>query len=158
VWRGASTNAKATSRLGFIVGADDMRMAAAALALGVLLHTSARAQETKTMRVYHLGNSPGLAELYARDNTLVPGWKPETGIEAGVNIFYADGIHPNPIPHLTGNLANYVNGLTLFAVIAGETPVGMTGTIYGLDDEQDAALIEAVQEAIWEVLRLHPSR
>ena len=99
---------------------------------------------------------PGLAELYARGPAFVPGWKPDTGIKAGVNVFYADGIHPNPMPHLTGNVPNYVNGLTICAVLSGKSPVGMTGAIYGMDDEGDAALIRALQETVWEVVKRYP--
>ena len=85
------------------------------------------------------GEIPGLAELYARNHRLVPGWKPETGVAAGVNILYADGIHPNPMPHLDGNMANYVNGLTICSVISRRSPIGLHGAIYGLDDQQDSA-------------------
>jgi hypothetical protein len=98
------------------------------------------------------GKLPGLAQLHARDSKLVPGWKPETGTAAGVNLFYADGIHPNPIPHLDGNVANYVNGLTICSAISGKSPAGLPGSIYGLDDEKDAALIKALQETVWQVV------
>jgi hypothetical protein len=98
------------------------------------------------------GEIPGLAELYARNPRLVPGWKPETGISAGVNIFYADGIHPNPMPHLDGNVANYVNGITICGVISGKSPLGLPGSIYGLDDQRDADLIKSLQETVWQVV------
>ena len=103
------------------------------------------------------GEIPGLAELYDRDHRLVPGWHPETGVKAGINIFYADGIHPNPMPHLEGNVANYVNGLTICTVISGKSPVGLTGSIYGLNDVRDAALIKSLQETVWEVISTHPN-
>ena len=102
------------------------------------------------------GRIPGLAELYARDPKLVPGWDPATGIAAGANLLYADGIHPNPIPHLMGNVANYVLGLTHFAVLSGQSPLGMSGRRYGLDDTADAALIKALQQAVWDVVSTHP--
>ena len=102
------------------------------------------------------GDVPGLAELHARDPALVPGWKAATGVSAGVNIFYADGIHPNPIPHLDGNVANFVNGMAIYSVLSGTSPVGLPGRIYGLDDEKDAALIAALQKGIWDVLTAHP--
>jgi hypothetical protein len=102
------------------------------------------------------GDIPGLAELWSRDASMVPGWEPADGIADGVNVFYADGIHPNPIPHLTGNVANFVNGLTFFAVLAEQSPVGLSGAIYGLDDELDAPLIGALQETVWDVVRGHP--
>jgi len=98
------------------------------------------------------GEIPGLAELYARNPKLVPGWNPDSGISAGVNIFYADGIHPNPMPHLDGNVANYVNGITICAAISGQSPVGLPGSIYGLDDQRDAALCRALQQTVWQVL------
>ncbi len=99
------------------------------------------------------GEIPGLAELYDRDPALVPGWKPDSGTAAGVNVFYADGIHPNPIPHLTGNVANYVNGLTICTAISGKSPSNLPGSIYGLDDAKDAALIEALKRIVSEVVR-----
>ncbi len=102
------------------------------------------------------GEIPGLAALWARDARLVPGWKPETGAAAGVNAFYADGIHPNPIPHLDGNVANYVNGITACTVISGKPPFSLPGSIYGLDDGEDAALIRALQETVWDVVTKHP--
>lgn len=102
------------------------------------------------------GEIPGLAELYAREVRLVPGWKPETGPAAGVNAFYADGIHPNPMPHLDGNVANYVNGITFCTVVSGKPPFGLPGSIYGLDDGEDAALIRALQETVWHVVTNHP--
>lgn len=102
------------------------------------------------------GEIPGLGELYARDHRLVPGWKPETGVAAGVNMFYADGIHPNPMPHLDGNVANYVNGLAICSVISRKSPIGLHGATYGLDDQQEAALIKALQETVWQVVSAHP--
>ena len=101
------------------------------------------------------GELPGLSELYMRNPRLVPGWKPAVGLSAGVNIFYADGIHPNPIPHLDGNVANYVNGLTICSVISGKSPLGLPGSIYSLDDQQDAALIKSLQETVWQVVAAH---
>jgi hypothetical protein len=101
------------------------------------------------------GEIPGLEALHARAPGRVPGWDPAKGIATGVNVFYADGIHPNPIPHLDGNVANYVNGLTFVAALTGRSPVGLPGSIYGLDDEEDAALVRALQDAVWDVVRDH---
>ena len=101
------------------------------------------------------GEIPGLAELYARDPALVPGWKPETGRAAGVDVFYADGIHPNPIPHLTGNVANFVNGMTICTVISGRSPTELSASIYGLDDEKDEELIATLKSIISEVVSTH---
>ena len=102
------------------------------------------------------GKIPGLAELYARNPSLLPGWKPKSGTAAGINIFYADGIHPNPMPHLDGNVANYVNGLTICAVISGKSPLGFSGSVYGLDNRRDAALIKSLQETVWQTVADHP--
>ncbi len=102
------------------------------------------------------GEIPGLADLYARNPHLVPGWKPETGITGGINIFYADGIHPNPMPHLDGNVANFVNGMTICSVISGRSPLGLTGSIYSLDDQRDAVLIKSLQETVCQVVTAHP--
>ena len=102
------------------------------------------------------GEILGLEQLYARNPKLIPGWDPKTGTDAGVNIFYADGIHPNPIPHLEGNVANYVNGLTIYSVLSGQTPVGMSGANYGLDDQLDASLMKALQQTIWQVVISSP--
>jgi hypothetical protein len=102
------------------------------------------------------GKIPGLPELYARDPKAIPGWDPATGAKAGANILYADGIHPNPIPHLTGNIANYAIAMTHLAVLTGRSPVGLSGKLYGLDDEKDAALIRALQETVWDVVSKHP--
>jgi hypothetical protein len=102
------------------------------------------------------GRIPGLAGLHARDPKRIPGWDPETGARAGANILYADGIHPVERPHLDGNISNYALGLTHFAVLTGRNPVGLSGKAYGLDDEEDAALIGALQQAVWDVVSDHP--
>jgi hypothetical protein len=102
------------------------------------------------------GELSGLAELYVRDPALVPGWKPETGNAAGVNVFYADGIHPNPIPHLTGNVANFVNGMTICTAISGKSPEELSGSVYGLDDEKDAQLIAALKRIVSNVVNTQP--
>jgi len=102
------------------------------------------------------GKIPGLAELYGRKPDAIPGWDPATGATAGANILYADGIHPNPIPHLTGNISNYAVALTHVAVLTGNSPVGLSGKLYGLDDAKDAALINALQQTVWDVVRKHP--
>jgi len=101
------------------------------------------------------GQIPGLAEAYARNPKLLPGWNPETGIKAGINILYADRIHMNPIPHLEGTVGTYAVAMTVMSVLTGSSPVGLTGRIHRLDDVKDAALIKALQETVWEVVKTH---
>ena len=102
------------------------------------------------------GQIPGLAEAHARNPKLLPGWNPETGVKAGVNILYADPIHLNPIPHLEGTVGTYAVAMTVMSVLTASSPVGLTGKIHGLDDEKDAALVKALQETVWEVVKTHP--
>jgi len=102
------------------------------------------------------GEIPGLAEIYERSPSLLPGYDPAKGITAGVNMFYVDGIHPNPITHKTGNVGNFAVGCTFTAVYTRQTPVGIPGSIYGLDDKLDASLIKAIQETVWDVVSNHP--
>ena len=102
------------------------------------------------------GQIPGLAELCARAPERIPGWDPQTGAAAGANILYADGIHPVANPHLDGNISNYTIALTHCAVLTGKSPMGLSGRAYGLDDEEDATLIKALQGTVWDVVTNHP--
>lgn len=102
------------------------------------------------------GEIPGLAALAERDPDRVPGWKDGADLSRGINLLYADPIHLNPIPHKAGTLGIFVSGTTLFTVLSGKNPVGMSAGVYGLDDKQDAELIRAVQQVIWETVTSEP--
>ncbi|MDH7570142.1 MAG: hypothetical protein QHJ73_11220 [Armatimonadota bacterium] len=102
------------------------------------------------------GQIPGVDDLYRRNPALLPGYQPATGTRAGANILYADGIHTNPVPHLEGTVGGYLAALTHFALLTGQTPLGLPGKPYGLDDRADAALIGALQQTVWDVVRHHP--
>jgi hypothetical protein len=67
-------------------------------------------------------------------------------------VLYADAIHLNPVPHTAPMLGIFISGSTVSSAISGKSPVGMSGTDYGLNDVTDAALIQAIQETIWSVV------
>jgi hypothetical protein len=46
--------------------------------------------------------------------------------------------------------------MAMFATLSGQSPVGLPGAVYDLDDEADAALIKALQELVWDVVSVHP--
>lgn len=94
------------------------------------------------------GRLPGLAELAARRPEMLPGWKEGPAAERGANILYADNFHLNPLPHTKPTLGIYAVALTLFAGLSGESPVGLSGAAYDLDDKEDAELIRAVQQIV----------
>lgn len=98
------------------------------------------------------GKLPGLLELAERDPERVPGAADGANLSRGINLLYADGVHLNPIPHKGGTVGIFVSGTTVFTVLSGKNPVGMSAAAYGLDDEKDAALIRALQQTIWEVV------
>jgi hypothetical protein len=100
---------------------------------------------------------PGLEELAQRDPSMIPGLRPGTDFSKGVNVLYADPIHFNAPPHQKGVLGNFVSGTSLFTVLSGQSPVGLSAAAYGLDDVKDAALIRAVQETIWQVVTSEPA-
>ena len=102
------------------------------------------------------GELPGLKELAERNPGMVPGLDENTGFADGINVFYADAIHMNPIPHQGSTIGIFVMGTTLFTVISGQNPVGLSGSDYGLDDERDAELIHAIQQTIWDVVTAEP--
>ncbi len=99
------------------------------------------------------GELPGLKELAERDPPRVPGLDDDTDFSHGVNVLYADGIHLNPQPHKNGTVGIFISGSTLYTVLSGQSPVGLSAAGYGLDDVKDAALIRAIQETIWDVVR-----
>lgn len=103
------------------------------------------------------GTLPGLDDLAARDASKLPGLRPGTDFNKGANILYADPVHFNPMPHDSGVLGNLISGTTIFTVLSGLSPVGLSATAYGFDDTKDAALIQAVQETIWEVVTADPA-
>jgi hypothetical protein len=108
-------------------------------------------------RAIRAGQLPGLAELQRRVPALVPGWGEGSGPGDGINLLYADIIHLNPIPHDKPTLGGYAVALAMFSVLSGQSPVGLPGSYYDLDDTQDAALIAAVQELVWKVVKARPS-
>jgi len=99
---------------------------------------------------------PGLKALAKRKPEMVPGLDDDTDFSHGVNVLYADAIHLNPIPHKGDTLGIFISGTTMYAVLSGQSPVGLSGKPYGLDDEQDAELIRAVQQTIWDVVTADP--
>jgi len=42
-------------------------------------------------------------------------------------------------------------GLTICTVLSGESRLGLPDSVYGMDDERDAALIKTLQEIAWRV-------
>jgi hypothetical protein len=102
------------------------------------------------------GELPGIEQLAERDPSMVPGLDEDTGFADGANVLYADAIHLNPIPHKASTLGIFVSGSTIFSALSGQSPVGLSGKDYGLDDEKDAELIQAIQETIWNVLTAEP--
>ncbi|MCP5114122.1 MAG: hypothetical protein GY953_25100 [bacterium] len=102
------------------------------------------------------GRIPGLEELHRRDPKRIPNWDPQLKSRAGANILYADRSHPVVAPHLDGTIANYVMGLMFYAVLTGNSPVGLSGEPYELGDEADAELRGALQRTVWDVVSNHP--
>jgi hypothetical protein len=100
---------------------------------------------------------PGLDALIKRSPPHVPGLDSDTTKADGVNILYADGIHLNPMPHNAPTLGVYAVAMTMFSVLAEQSPVGLPGAVYDLDETEDAELIKAVQELVWRVVSRHPS-
>lgn len=102
------------------------------------------------------GELPGLPELAQRAPSMLPGLRPETDFTKGVNVLYADPIHFNPPPHQAGVVGNFVSGTTIFTVLSGQSPVGLSAVSYGFDETKDAALVRAIQETIWDVVTSDP--
>jgi len=84
----------------------------------------------------------------------------------GIVNFYTDNVHMNDQPHNSaedGTIGGYVSALTMYAVLTGESPVGLpaydpvTGQGWErLDPKLDAGLITALQETVWDVVRNDP--
>ena len=102
------------------------------------------------------GKIPGLDELYRRDPERIPSWDPQLGAKAGANILYADRSHHVAVPHLDGTIANYVIGLMYYSVLTGKSPIGLSGKAYKLGNEKDEELRNALQTAVWDVVKNHP--
>jgi len=120
------------------------------------------------------GELPGIAEFYERNQSYyikARGPKKENSKgatfhpeefqpDAGVLNFYADNTHLNDQPHNgkdSGTIGSYVAAITFYATLTGESPVGLTVKPYEMfDAEQDAELIKALQETVWEVVTTHP--
>ena len=81
--------------------------------------------------------------------------------ERGVLNFYADNIHLNDQPHNgadSGTIGAYVAALTHYAVLTGESPVGLTAEPYELlDPTLDAELIAALQRTVFDVVTSDPN-
>lgn len=99
---------------------------------------------------------PGMKELAKRDPALLPGLDEDTTFADGINVLYADGIHLNPIPHKTNAVGIFLSGTTIFTVLSGENPVGLSGEPYGLAAKEDELLVKALQETIWKVVTSDP--
>ena len=102
------------------------------------------------------GKIPGLEALHDRDPERIPNWDSKLKHAAGANLLYADRSHPVAPPHLDGTIANYAMGLMFYAVLTRDSPVGLSADAYKLSDEHDAALIKALQETVWDVVKNHP--
>ncbi len=117
------------------------------------------------------GELPGIEAFYARNqayyvksrrNNKGPSPFDPDRFEpsAGVLNFYADGVHMNDQPHNgpdSGTIGSYVAALTVYATLTGQSPVGLTAEPYEqFDPQQDAALIHALQQTVWEVVTTNP--
>lgn len=102
------------------------------------------------------GELPGIEDLAKRNPSMVPGLDKDTSTKDGANVLYADPIHFNPLPHQSNTLGIFVSGSTMFSALSGQSPVGLSGADYELDDKKDADLIRTIQETIWDVLTTEP--
>lgn len=102
------------------------------------------------------GALPGIEALAKRNPKMVPGLDSDTTLADGANVFYADAIHFNPIPHQENSLGIFVSGSSVLTGLTGKSPVGLSGVAYGLDDRIDAQLIRAIQETIWNTYTAEP--
>ncbi len=81
-----------------------------------------------------------------------------TGFERKLGILnvYADRVHMNDQPHNgddDGTLGGYIASLTFYAVLSGESPVGLTAEPWErIDPERDAELVKAIQRTVWQVV------
>ena len=125
------------------------------------------------------GTLPGIEDYYGRpevagyyadardgdgSGTVEPDEFPFQGFDAerGVLNFYADIIHLNDQPHNgadSGTIGAYVAALTHYAVLTGQSPVGLPVGPYDefLDPTLDADLIEALQQTVFDVVTSDPN-
>lgn len=79
----------------------------------------------------------------------------------GVQNLYCDAIHMNDQPHAKaedGTLGAYVAALTMYSVMTGKSPVGVTTDPWErIDPVADAELVRAVQEVVWDVVQSEPT-
>jgi len=102
------------------------------------------------------GELPGLKELAERDPAMVPGVDDDTTYDDGINVFYADAVHMNPMPHQMNSIGIFVSGTCVATGITQKSPIGLSAEPYGLEGEENAALVKALQETIWEVFTADP--
>ena len=119
-----------------------------------------RAEKLPGIEAFYARNQPYFVKA-RRNNPKPSPFDPEVfDRKAGVLNFYADGVHLNDQPHNgedSGTIGSYVAALTIFATLSGKSPVGLTVAPYEqFDAKADAALIEALQQAVWSVVAGHP--
>ena len=102
------------------------------------------------------GELPELEALAKRQPDLVPGLDEDTSMADGINVLYADPIHLNPIPHRGNTAGIFLSGSTVFTVLSGENPVGLSAEPYGMGAAEDQALVRKLQEIIWDVVSNDP--
>jgi hypothetical protein len=117
------------------------------------------------------GNLPGITAFYERNqdyyiksmrnNSNPSPFNPDTFLaEKGVLNFYADGVHMNDQLHNgedSGTIGAYCAAITIYAVLTGQNPVGLTAAPYEMfDAAKDADLIEAIQKIVWKVITSEP--
>lgn len=96
--------------------------------------------------------------LYELDRRIKAGLIPGLTSPNGVEQLYADRIHfsstrswpPQP------SIGTYVVGLTFYATLSQSSPIGLSGSLWNLDDVEDAGLIRALQRTVWDVVNGHP--
>lgn len=101
-------------------------------------------------------NLPGLIDLYNTKPGLFADWDEGKGLDFGANMFYADLVHPVITPHLDHTVSNFIICMTMASVFSGETPVGLDASFYGLNNTADAAVIQTLQQLVWDVVSTHP--
>jgi len=105
---------------------------------------------------------PNARRRHLADTILDPYVDSYTGFarKAGIYNVFADRVHANAMPHngpLDGTIGGYIASLTFYAVLTGQTPVGVTAKPWErIDPVADAALVKAIQQTVWEVVSTHP--